>query len=153
MGVLVATILVGSMSSFAVVFVVRFPSFPSSPCVADFSQQLNEYRTPALPFNTAMFIFLYSTFAATLSISGACAYGLSTRISSFNIVTDSLLRRLILIVVRTASYTSVFSLLAAVMLTVWHDYNLNTFIGLAFWIPLVRLTPFLVGSSTLQSKS
>jgi hypothetical protein len=86
-------------------------------------------------------LWLWCSTAADVSISLACGWGLYSRINSFNDVTDSLLRKLVVIVCRTAAYTSILSFIDAVMLSIWPDDDLKSFITIAFFIPMVRVRP------------
>ncbi|GAA5886005.1 hypothetical protein JCM6882_004230 [Rhodosporidiobolus microsporus] len=93
-------------------------------------------REPAIEWNTGMAIWLWSSAACDVLISGACAWGLRSRIAGFNEVTDGLLRKLMMIAIRTASYTSLLSVVGAVTMSIWPDDDLNSFICLAFWLPI-----------------
>ncbi|GAA5820141.1 hypothetical protein JCM11251_005500 [Rhodosporidiobolus azoricus] len=96
-----------------------------------------------IPWNTGFWMWLWASAVCDVSISLACAYGLRLKIAGFNKVTDSLLRELMVIAFRTASYTSLLSLVGAILCTIWHDFELNSFIPNAFWIP----TPAFYGIS------
>ncbi|GAA5886003.1 hypothetical protein JCM6882_004229 [Rhodosporidiobolus microsporus] len=93
-------------------------------------------RTPVIEWNTGASIWLWASAVCDLSISGACAWGLRSRIAGFNEVTDNLLRKLMMIAFRTASYTSLLSIVGAVTMSVWRDDELNSFISVAFWLPM-----------------
>ncbi|GAA5984845.1 hypothetical protein JCM11641_005437 [Rhodosporidiobolus odoratus] len=99
----------------------------------------NGAETVFIEWSVGIAIFLWASAVADLSISAACAWGLRSRIAGFNEVTDSLLRKLILIVVRTASYTSLLSVIGAIVNGIYSDDDLNTYIGSAFWMPMAGL--------------
>ncbi|GAA5993763.1 hypothetical protein JCM5350_000228, partial [Sporobolomyces pararoseus] len=65
-----------------------------------------------MPYNTVVAIWLWSSAAADCSVSIALAYNLHKRIAHFNEKTDSVLRKLILIGLRTAAFTAILSLVA-----------------------------------------
>jgi len=81
---------------------------------------------------------LFSSAATDLSISLACAWALRSRIRGFSPETDTLLRRLTFIFVRTAAYTTIASLLAAILFAVYKEDDLNAYIAYATWTPGVR---------------
>lgn len=68
---------------------------------------------------------------ADVSISIACGWSLRARIAGFNPATDSLLRHLMSIAFRTAAYTAIFSLVSAILATVYNDSTLNSYI--VYW--------------------
>lgn len=74
-------------------------------------------------------IWLWSSAVADVSISLAAAYSLKSRIVGFNRETDSLLRTLIFIVLRTAAYTAILSVVGAVVESVYKDHQLQSFVG------------------------
>ncbi|GAA6042121.1 hypothetical protein JCM8097_003117 [Rhodosporidiobolus ruineniae] len=115
--------------------------FGSAVTTADgvFYLQGAEDGSLAISYNSANSIWLWASAVADISISSACAYGLMSRVASFNVVTDSLLRRLTLIVVRTAAYTSLLSIVGAICLVIWSDDNNNAFIPIALWLPMPAL--------------
>ncbi|GAA5839175.1 hypothetical protein JCM11251_003696 [Rhodosporidiobolus azoricus] len=94
-----------------------------------------------IPWNTGVAIWLWSSAVADISISVALAYNLRKRIAGFNeVLTDSILRKLIYIAVRTASYTSLISFAGAVTASIWSDSDLRyTEINIAFWTPASAL--------------
>ncbi|GAA5836890.1 hypothetical protein JCM9279_007691 [Rhodotorula babjevae] len=106
----------------------------------------NDVVSLALEYNTAAALWLWSSAVADLSNSLAFARGLSSRIHGFNETTDNLLRRLILIAVRTASYTTVLSIAGAVANSVWGDDDTLGFIAIGLWLPM----PALYGLSLLS---
>ncbi|GAA6030172.1 hypothetical protein JCM8097_009297 [Rhodosporidiobolus ruineniae] len=95
-----------------------------------------------LEFTTAIAIWLFGGAAADLSISIAFAWTLRSKIAGFNSNTDSILKRLIIVALRTAAYTSVISLAGASVATAvsWSNFNWRTIAaGNAFWLPLPAL--------------
>lgn len=76
-------------------------------------------------------VWLWSSALADVSISLAAAYSLKSRIAGFNRATDSLLRTLIFIVLRTAAYTAVISIVVATVESVYKDYQLQSFVTAA----------------------
>ncbi|GAA5984559.1 hypothetical protein JCM10908_003398 [Rhodotorula pacifica] len=86
-------------------------------------------------------IWLWASAIADVSISLACAWSLRSRIAGFNRGTDSVLRTLIFIVLRTAAYTAIISVVGAVVESIYSDDELPSYIGNAFWLP----TPALYG--------
>ncbi|GAA5836156.1 hypothetical protein JCM11251_007384 [Rhodosporidiobolus azoricus] len=98
-----------------------------------------EYKLP-LDWNTAVAVWLSCAAAADLSISVALAWSLQQRIAGFNRSTDSLLRKLIWITLRTAAYVSVLSITGAVVAAIWTDgFYETTDINIAFWMPMPPL--------------
>ncbi|GAA5820139.1 hypothetical protein JCM11251_005499 [Rhodosporidiobolus azoricus] len=93
-------------------------------------------ETPFIEWNTGASMWQWASAVCDISISIACAFGLRSRIAGFNEVTDSLLRKLMMIAFRTASYTSILSLVAAICMTIWRDDDLNSYIAIAFWVPI-----------------
>lgn len=76
-------------------------------------------------------VWLWSSAIADVSISLAAAYSLKSRIAGFNRETDSLLRTLIFIVLRTAAYTAILSIVVAAVESVYKDYQLQSFVTAA----------------------
>ncbi|BGP42889.1 hypothetical protein JCM10449v2_006903 [Rhodotorula kratochvilovae] len=93
----------------------------------------------AIPYNTAVAIWLYASAVADLSISATCGYALRSRIAGFNETTDSLLRRLIFIAFRTASYTTIISIAGAIMLSIYSDDDLLGYVSIGMWLPMPGL--------------
>lgn len=73
-------------------------------------------------------VWLWSSAIADVSISVAAAYSLKSRIAGFNRETDSVLRTLIFIVLRTAAYTAIISIVVAAVESVYKDYQLQSFV-------------------------
>lgn len=73
-------------------------------------------------------VWLWSSAIADVSISLAAAYSLKSRIAGFNRETDSVLRTLIFIVLRTAAYTAIISIVVAAVESVYKDYQLQSFV-------------------------
>ncbi|GAA6030174.1 hypothetical protein JCM8097_009298 [Rhodosporidiobolus ruineniae] len=95
-----------------------------------------------LKYSTALAIWLFSGAAADLAISIALAWTLNSRIMGFNERTDSLLKRLILVALRTAAYTSIISIAGAAIATAieYSKPDVHTAsAGFAFWLPLPAL--------------
>uniref|UniRef100_A0A0K3CIE3 FGENESH: predicted gene_10.117 protein n=1 Tax=Rhodotorula toruloides TaxID=5286 RepID=A0A0K3CIE3_RHOTO len=87
-----------------------------------------------IQYSTGNSIYFWASCVADISVSAACAWSLRARIAGFNPTTDSLLRHLISIAFRTAAYTAVFSLVSAILATVYGDDTLNTWIVYCFWM-------------------
>lgn len=92
----------------------------------------------AVEYADASSLWLLSSAIADLSISVCCGWALYSRIAGFNETTDSLLRRLIWISVRTASYTTILSLAGAATNLAWGDDSLLSYVAIALWLPMVR---------------
>ncbi|BGP16388.1 hypothetical protein JCM10213_008665 [Rhodosporidiobolus nylandii] len=108
-------------------------------------------KTVPFQWNMAASCWLWGSAVADISVSAACAFSLKSRIAGFNEMTDGLLRKLISIVVKTASYTAILSVVSAVLLTRFKDDDVNAFIPIAFWLPLagcygISLFTFSAGS-------
>lgn len=84
----------------------------------------------ALDYNTASALWLWSSAVADLSNSLAFARALGSRIHGFNETTDTLLRRLIFLAVRTASYTTILSIAGAIANSIWGDDDTLGFIAI-----------------------
>ncbi|TKA52349.1 hypothetical protein B0A53_04817 [Rhodotorula sp. CCFEE 5036] len=84
-------------------------------------------------------VWLWSSAIADVSISVAAAYSLKSRIAGFNRETDSVLCTLIFIVLRTAAYTAIISIVVAAVESVYKDYQLQSFVTAALWLPLGAL--------------
>ncbi|GAA5984556.1 hypothetical protein JCM10908_003397 [Rhodotorula pacifica] len=97
--------------------------------------------TTPVHWTASVAIWLWSSAVADVSISLACAYSLKSRIIGFNRETDSLLRTLIFVVLRTAAYTAIISVAGAVVESIYKDHQLQSFVGDALWLP----TPALYG--------
>ncbi|GAA5846221.1 hypothetical protein JCM3766R1_000753 [Sporobolomyces carnicolor] len=112
------------------------------------------YRNDVINYNTAVSIWLWACAAADTSISIALAYTLSQRIAHFNHATDSVLRKLILIGLRTASFTAILSVIGAVMSSIYSGWDPSKVdIPIAFWVPtgaLYGISLFTTLSSTRQ---
>ncbi|GAA6046655.1 hypothetical protein JCM3770_003099 [Rhodotorula araucariae] len=93
----------------------------------------------AIGYNTAAALWLYASAAADLSISAACGYALRSRIAGFNKTTDSLLRRLTFIALRTAAYTTIVSFAGAIMLSIYSDDDLLGYVSTSMWLPMPGL--------------
>ncbi|GAA5987991.1 hypothetical protein JCM11641_005973 [Rhodosporidiobolus odoratus] len=93
-----------------------------------------------IAWNTGVAIWLWSSALADISISIALAYNLRKRIAGFNEATDSILRKLITVAIKTASYTSLLSFIGAITATIWSDTDLRyTEVNIAFWTPASAL--------------
>ncbi|BGP27117.1 hypothetical protein Rt10032_c12g4856 [Rhodotorula toruloides] len=68
----------------------------------------------AISYSAGTAMYFWASAVADVSISVACACSLRARIAGFNSRTDSLLRHLIVLAFRTASYTAIVSLVSAV---------------------------------------
>ncbi|GAA5930220.1 hypothetical protein JCM3775_004332 [Rhodotorula graminis] len=93
-----------------------------------------------MQWNTAVAVWLWASTAADVSITAALTFNLRKRIAGFNRGTDDLLRNLVWLGVRSASYTALLSLLGALVATIWGDAELRTTeIQIAFWFPIAPL--------------
>ncbi|GAA6040971.1 hypothetical protein JCM8097_000517 [Rhodosporidiobolus ruineniae] len=108
------------------------------------------YNIPGINFNQAVACWMSCAAAADLSISLALAWSLRTRIAGFNRKSDSLLKQLIWVALRTALYTTVITIAGAVVSARFTDSELETTdLNLAFWLPL----PPLYGMSFFSTLS
>ncbi|BGP16840.1 hypothetical protein JCM10213_003340 [Rhodosporidiobolus nylandii] len=93
-----------------------------------------------IPWNTGVSIWLWSSALADVVLSASLAYNLRKRIAGFSTQTDGLLRKLVHVSVRTASYTAIVSLVGAIVATIWQDDDIKTTeINIAFWTPAAAL--------------
>ncbi|GAA5899067.1 hypothetical protein JCM6882_004607 [Rhodosporidiobolus microsporus] len=91
-------------------------------------------------WNNAVAVWLSSAAAADISISIALAASLRKRRVGFSAATDWLLGQLIWVALRTAVYTSILSLVAAVVAACYTDGSYETTnINCALWLPLPAL--------------
>ncbi|GAA5875094.1 hypothetical protein JCM3774_003426 [Rhodotorula dairenensis] len=97
-------------------------------------------------------IWLWTSAVADVSISLAAAYSLRSRIVGFNRETDSVLRTLIFIVLRTAAYTAIISIVVAVLESVYKDDQLQSFITAALWVPLAALYGIALFTFSVSSR-
>ncbi|GAA5923755.1 DUF6534 domain-containing protein [Sporobolomyces koalae] len=116
------------------IILVLFGSF------ASFAQGLIGYYRPyeveVIPYNTATSLWLWASAAADCSISLALAYWLNRRIANFNEVTDSVLRKLIMIGMRSAAFTAILSVAGAIMSSLYSGWDpAKANIPIAFWVP------------------
>ncbi|GAA5903254.1 hypothetical protein JCM6882_008119 [Rhodosporidiobolus microsporus] len=88
---------------------------------------------PPLRWSTAMAMFLWSAAAIDVVISLALAFTLKARVAGFSAKTDTLLKKLIVSALQTASYTTVFSVAGAICVTVFDDESPYYAIPYAFW--------------------
>ncbi|GAA5993764.1 hypothetical protein JCM5350_000229 [Sporobolomyces pararoseus] len=113
------------------------------------------YATDPIPYNTAVSLWLWSSAVADCSISVALAYNLHQRIAHFNQKTDSVLRKLILLGLRTAAFTAILSVVGAVMSSLYSGWDpAKADIPIAFYIPtgaLYGISLFTTLSSTRQA--
>ncbi|GAA5850973.1 hypothetical protein JCM8547_009143 [Rhodosporidiobolus lusitaniae] len=93
-----------------------------------------------LPYSVALSLWLWSSAAADLSITGALAATLRSRIAGFSAKTDGLLNRLIRIALRTAAYTAVISIAGAAVASATEgaDFHVAS-AAFAFYLPLPAL--------------
>ncbi|GAA5979258.1 hypothetical protein JCM10908_002858 [Rhodotorula pacifica] len=103
--------------------------------------ELSKYGTNFVDYKVCQAIWLWASAAVDLLISLALACTLHGRIAHFNEVTDSLLKRLIITSLQTAAYTSVISIIGAIISTAFaHSSDFRTAsAGFAFWSPLPAL--------------
>ncbi|BGP12269.1 hypothetical protein JCM10213v2_000182 [Rhodosporidiobolus nylandii] len=107
----------------------------------------------AIAWNTGVAIWLWASAVCDLTISFALAFSLRKRIAGFNAGTDSLLRSLATLALRTASYTSLLSIVGAVVASVYDDDTLKTTeINIAFWFPLGPLYGISLLTTTSSSR-
>ncbi|GAA5881844.1 hypothetical protein JCM16303_006478 [Sporobolomyces ruberrimus] len=91
----------------------------------------------SLSFNQSVAIWLWTGAFVDLAISLCLFITLKQRIGGFNRQTDSLLRKLIVVSLQTAAYTSVLAVAGAVVSLVFKDSNpAFALLHFAFWTPL-----------------
>ncbi|GAA6026093.1 hypothetical protein JCM11491_003277 [Sporobolomyces phaffii] len=126
--------------------------------VASLAQGVIAFYSPdapeGIPYNTAVSVWLWACAVADCSISVALAYNLHQRIAHFNAATDSVLRKLILIGLRTASFTAILSVAGALMSSIYSGWDPSKVdIPVAFWVPtgaLYGISLFTTLSATRQ---
>ncbi|GAA5836893.1 hypothetical protein JCM9279_007692 [Rhodotorula babjevae] len=107
-----------------------------------------------ISYNGAQAMWMLSSAVADLSISLACAWSLRARIRGFNPETDTLLRHLSWIFLRTAAYTTILSLITAIILVTYGEYDLLSYLNNAFWTPgaaLSALSLFTFSTATRRA--
>ncbi|GAA6047547.1 hypothetical protein JCM3770_005801 [Rhodotorula araucariae] len=138
MGMLVTLVVFGSTTTFAV-GVLLYKSGNNSDL--------------PIRWNTAVAIWLWASTVADVSITAALTYNLRKRIAGFNRGTDALLRNLIWLGLRSASYTALLSLVGAVVATIWGDSDYHTTeIQIAFWFPIAPLYGLSLLSTTSSGR-
>ncbi|GAA6004121.1 Esc8p [Rhodotorula paludigena] len=98
-------------------------------------------RAFPLTYFSAQAIWQWASAAADLLVSLALAYTLHQRIAGFNKRTDGLLKKLIVISLQTAAYTSVFAIVGAALSSA-HERSQSIYtstIAFTFWLPLAPL--------------
>ncbi|KAG0658109.1 hypothetical protein C6P46_006068 [Rhodotorula mucilaginosa] len=125
MGLLMATQVVGYVSQF--VGAIRdLRHLPDRP----FTSQIG----------TTFSLWLWAAATADISISLVCAISLKSRLHGYTREVDSLLHRLVIICFRTAAYTSLMAIVAAILATIYHaNFTLHLYITFAFWLGLPAL--------------
>ncbi|GAA5821191.1 hypothetical protein JCM3770_005244, partial [Rhodotorula araucariae] len=96
---------------------------------------ISTHEAFAINYSTAEAIWLWSSASADLLISLALAYTLQKRIAGFNARTDGVLRRLSVVALQTAAYTSIISIAGAAVATAFEgsdDFHTSA-VGFAFW--------------------
>ncbi|GAA5938961.1 DUF6534 domain-containing protein [Sporobolomyces koalae] len=97
----------------------------------------NTIGSISIDFNQTVAIWLWASLAVDVAISVSLFVTLKQRIGGFNKTTDSLLRKLIVISLRTAAYTSVLAVAGAIVSLVFKDSNpAFALLHFAFWTPL-----------------
>ncbi|GAA5967886.1 hypothetical protein JCM11641_005799 [Rhodosporidiobolus odoratus] len=146
MSTLIAMVLLGGSVVFADSVLYTLGATPQGAHDADLALPAYLLMSPSclldlkIALNTGTAIWLWSSALADISISVALAYNLRQKITGFSEETDSLLRKLIYIGIKTASYTSLLSFLGAIAASIWSDGDLRyTDIDLAFWTPASAL--------------
>ncbi|GAA5907036.1 hypothetical protein JCM8208_004496 [Rhodotorula glutinis] len=107
-----------------------------------------------ISYNGASAMWMLSSAVADLSISLACAWALRARIRGFNPETDTLLRHLSWIFLRTAAYTTILRLITAIIMIVYGEYDLLSYLNNAFWTPgaaLSALSLFTFSTATRRA--
>lgn len=118
----------------ALVLLVLFGSTAS--CAVGAVSYYRPDEPDIMPYNTVVAIWLWASAAADCSISIALAYNLHKRIAHFNETTDSVLRKLIMIGLRTAAFTAILSLVAATISSIYSGHDASAVaISIALWIP------------------
>ncbi|BGP44337.1 hypothetical protein JCM10450v2_000148 [Rhodotorula kratochvilovae] len=138
MGSLVTLVVFGSTTTFAVGIVLYNSD--------------DDIKLP-IPWNTAVAIWLWASTVADVSITAALTYNLRKRIAGFNRGTDALLRNLIWLGLRSASYTALLSLVGAIVATIWGDSAYRTTeVQIAFWFPIAPLYGLSLLSTTSSGR-
>ncbi|BGO92252.1 hypothetical protein NBRC10512_001202 [Rhodotorula toruloides] len=90
-----------------------------------------------LTYNNAASIWLWTSAFVDLAISICLTITLSRRIQGFNDSTDSLLRKLIKVSLKTAAYTALLAVGGAIVASATNDNDVNAaYAHFAFWFPL-----------------
>ncbi|GAA5859724.1 hypothetical protein JCM1840_006426 [Sporobolomyces johnsonii] len=90
-----------------------------------------------IDYNKSFAVFLWTGARVDILISTSLAISLRQRIHGFNVITDSLLRKLTVVALQTASYTAVLAVAGAVVSTVLTDQDATySLVHFAFWAPL-----------------
>lgn len=85
-----------------------------------------------LSYNRSLSLWLWASAAADLSLSAVCAYSIRKRLVGFARETDPLIVKLVVIAFRTAAYTSLMSVIGAVLASTFSaDFDLRSFTGFA----------------------
>ncbi|GAA5999406.1 DUF6534 domain-containing protein [Rhodotorula paludigena] len=91
-------------------------------------------------WSTAVAIYLSCLAACDLSITVALGVGLRSRIAGFSHQTDSILRQLIWLALRTAAYTTFLAIVGAVLAGIYSVAEIQlTNVTASFWLPLPAL--------------
>ncbi|GAA5823319.1 hypothetical protein JCM5353_008230 [Sporobolomyces roseus] len=91
----------------------------------------------SITFNQSVGIWLWCAAFVDITISVSLFITLKQRIGGFNEGTDSLLRKLIVISLQTAAYTSILAVAGAIVSLVFKDSNpAFALLHFAFWTPL-----------------
>ncbi|BGP00323.1 hypothetical protein NBRC10513v2_004547 [Rhodotorula toruloides] len=90
-----------------------------------------------LSYNNTVSIWLWASAFVDLAISVCLTITLSRRIQGFNDSTDSLLRKLIKVSLKTAAYTTLLAVGGAIVASAINDNDVNSaYAHFAFWFPL-----------------
>lgn len=83
-----------------------------------------------LSYNRSLALWLWTSAAADVLISLVCSLSIRERLHGYTKETDTILVKLVVICFRTAAYTSLMSLVGAIVATAFrNDFDLRSFTG------------------------
>lgn len=128
-------------------------AFSGSCMVASLAWAFFLGKTLPMNYDVGNGIWMWTSASVDVFISMALWYTLKKHIVGFNTNTDSVLRSIIRVSLRTALYTSILSVVGAALSISFPATNLSTIdISTAFWLPLSPLHA-LSFFTTLSSRS
>lgn len=112
-------------------------AFAGSCMVASLAWAFFLGKTLPINYSVANGIWLWTSACCDVLISASLWWTLKKHIAGFNSSTDSTLRSLIGVALRTALYTSILSVIGAALSVSFSPSDLNTIdVSSAFWLPL-----------------